>query len=72
MSYKKSTGGSSWTPFILITALITPPIMWLILLLHAKPEDRSHILIETLKRPLTYVWLGYASVIVWFVIKAYS
>lgn len=70
MSNIKSNGGSFWTPFFLITALITPPIMWLILLLHAKPEDRGHILIETLKKPLTYVWLGYAAVIVWFALKA--
>jgi len=73
MANKRSSGGSSsWTAFFLITALITPPIMWLILLLHAKPEDRGHIVKETLKRPLTYVWLCYASVIIWFVFKAYS
>jgi len=46
--------------------------MWLILLLHAKPEARGYIIVETLKRPLTYLWLGYACVVIWFVHKAYA
>ena len=58
--------------FFIISALVTPPVMWLVLLMHAKPEDRGHIVRETLKRPLTYLWLGYASVVMWFVCKAYS
>ena len=71
-SKSNSKGPSPLAIFFLISALVTPPIMWLILLLHAKPEDWGHIIRETLKRPLTYLWFGYASVVIWFVCKAYS
>lgn len=73
MSSKSDRGGSPLVAaFLIISALVTPPIMWLVLLLHAKPEDWGHIIRETFKRPLTYLWLGYASVVTWFILKAYS
>ena len=51
--------------FTLISALVTPPIMWLVLLLHTKPEDWGHIILETFKRPLTYAWFAYAGFVLW-------
>jgi len=38
-SKNSSNGPSLLAVFFIISALVTPPIMWLILLLHAKPED---------------------------------
>ena len=61
-----------WLIFILISALVTPPFMWLVLLFHAKPEDWGHIIKETFKRPLTYAWLAYAGFVVWILVKANS
>lgn len=73
MNRKNNSGGHPLlVAFFVISALVTPPIMWLILLLHAKPEDWGHIIRETLKRPLTYLWFGYASVVIWFACKAYA